>query len=102
MIKSGIQTLDALLNGGIKEGSKILIKNTPEIANQSFIQQVAYTILSQKKKVAYITNNKRIFFLKKKWKEEGYDIRFFEKRKKLILIDAYAHLLKKEKIEVII
>ena len=99
MIKTGIQTIDNSLNGGIKEKAKVLIISNPEIEKLQFAQQITYTNLKDGHNVIYITNNKKSSILKSRFKEYEWDISKFEKNKRCRIIDLYERVLKKEDIK---
>ena len=99
MIKTGIQTVDNSLNGGIKEGARVLILSNPEIEKLQFTQQIVYTNLKEGRNIVYITNNKKASILKSRFREYEWNIEPFEKKRKCQIIDLYDKIVKKEDIK---
>jgi len=98
-IKTGIETLDNILKGGLKENSKILLISTPEIKNLQFLQHIIYNLLKKGVKIAYLTNNKKPSLLKNFFRRHDFDISKYERTKQFRIINAYDKVIGKTSIE---
>ncbi|MEM2974462.1 MAG: RAD55 family ATPase, partial [Candidatus Micrarchaeia archaeon] len=87
-IPTGVKGLDALLSGGIEEGTSFIIYGTPHCGKKPVIMQMAYTALKNKIPVIFVLTD----FGVKRWKEmmaeSGWNTDRFKDR--VFFIDAYS------------
>jgi circadian clock protein KaiC len=84
MERIGIDSLDAILNGGITERSVVLVEGTPGIGKEILGYHFLFTGIKQGEKCAYVFARKTIEEVEEEFAAYGMEI----DRKKLTWIDA--------------
>ncbi|MFH1127508.1 MAG: ATPase domain-containing protein [archaeon] len=92
-ISTGIEILDKMLDGGIRQGSSAIIMATPGVEDIQFAHQCFYTHLEGKGSGIYMVNNKRPSIVKAVLNKYDWDVTQFEKTGKCTFIDAYSGLM---------
>ncbi len=92
-IQTGIEVLDKMLEGGIRQGSSALIMSTPGVEDIQFAHQCMYTHLKNKGHVLYIVNNRKPDTVRAQLNAYDWDISEFEKKDQCSFLDCYSGML---------
>jgi hypothetical protein len=90
MIKTRIDFLDKSLRGGIKEEQAVLLLSHPGIDVSSLAQQIFYSALRQGLNGIYLTTNKSVSEVRKRMRENLWNLEEFERKRKVIWIDCFS------------
>jgi len=85
--KIGIAGLDKILNGGIREGSSILLTGPPGTGKSIATMQFIYTGAKQGIPGMFITSEETAFSLREDMKSVGFDITEFEKKGLITVVE---------------
>jgi len=87
-IKTGINGLDELIEGGFPEKSTILVSGTPGTGKTLFCLQYIYKGLELGESGIYITLEEKPEELRREAKRFSWNLKKYEDRKKLVILDA--------------
>jgi len=88
-LKTGIEKLDELLDGGMEQYSSTLIFSNPLVDKSTFVQHICSVRVLEGDKIIYVTSLKRADDIKRNLKEHGWD------EKDFIFIDCIARTIEK-------
>ncbi|MFN3910067.1 MAG: RAD55 family ATPase [Candidatus Anstonellaceae archaeon] len=89
-IRSSIIGLDALLGGGIKKESMVLLHGPPFCGKKLFLMQFLYEQLNSSNPTIFVLTDFGVVDFQTKMKNLGWDITNFEKSNLCFFIDAYS------------
>ena len=96
---TNIPQLDDFLEGGLKKNTITLFSAVPGVENTPFAYQIMNQSLAEGESVVYVTNSKGVNAVEEDMKCNGLDLSEYRDSGKLVYVDAYSGLVKKEPAE---
>jgi hypothetical protein len=93
LLQTGIPKLDEMLDGGLKNGSSLLVSAIPGVKGLEFCQQILHTQLKNGRRAAYFVNDKKPSAVREMLRSYDWNVDSYEKKRKLVFIDAYSSIL---------
>ena len=90
-IKTGIEGIDEILNGGIPDKNVVLLSGGPGTGKSIFSQQFIYYGLTTKEPGVYVTLEEHPLQILKNMEAFGWDVSEFEKKNKFAIVDAFTN-----------
>ncbi len=91
----GIKKIDALLKGGVPEGSCILLSGEPGTGKSLIMQKLVYNHLKKGNSVIYVTTDRTSERLVEEVKDYGMDYFKYVKNGQLKILDTYVGFVRK-------